>query len=157
MKRLLLLATGTVATLCGLISCATARQEVASETAPADWNVLSEDALASSHGEISFSKHIKPVLEAKCAICHQSEVLPFFSLENREKAFAGSRIVPGKPDQSRLLLHAHGDTPGLKTMPPVGDRLTEDEKRILRDWIAQGAPWPTGNAGALDTSAARPR
>jgi cytochrome c5 len=100
---------------------------------------------------------VKPVLEAKCVVCHQRGVLPFFSLENRALAFAGGRgagrIVPGQPGKSRLLMHAHGATPGVKTMPPVGDRLTPDEKRILNAWIAQGAEWPPGRAGELDTNA----
>ena len=156
MKRLLLYAANSVLTAFVLASCGTLTKEE-SETAPADWNVLGKEALASSHGKIDFTTHVKPVLEAKCVVCHQRNVLPFFSLENRGLAFGegkmGARIVPGKPEESRLLMHVHGTTPGLKPMPPVGDQLTTDEKRILRTWIAQGAAWPAGSAGALDSHA----
>ena len=156
MKRFLFNATGSVMMIVLLLSCKTTPPEEP-ETAPADWNVLSKKALATSHGRIDFTMHVKPVLEAKCVVCHQRNVLPFFSLENQKLAFGegkmGTRIVPGKPDESRLLMHAHGGTPGLKTMPPVGDRLTRDEKRILTAWIAQGANWPAGKAGELDPHA----
>lgn len=156
MKRSPFQIAGAAVTMFMLVACETPPKE-GSQTAPADWNVLSKKALASSHGKIDFATHVKPVLEAKCVVCHQREVLPFFSLENRELAFGegkmGVRIIPGKPDESRLLMHAHGATPGLKRMPPVGDCLTRDESRILRAWIAQGANWPTGAAGQLDPHA----
>ena len=156
MKRFLFNAAGSVMAVLLLLSCKTPPQEEP-ETAPADWSVLSKEALATSHGRIDFAMHVKPVLEAKCVVCHQRKVLPFFSLENRKLAFGegrmGTRIVPGKPDESRLLMHAHGGTPGLKVMPPVGDRLTRDETRILTAWIAQGAAWPAGKAGELDPHA----
>lgn len=156
MKRSLLNATGSAMMLFVFLSCGTTMKEE-SETAPSEWNVLGRKALASSHGQIDFTTHVKPVLEAKCVVCHQRNVLPFFSLENRKLAFAegkmGARIVPGKPGESRLLMHAHGGTPGLKAMPPVGDRLTTEESRILTAWIAQGANWPSGKAGELDPHA----
>jgi hypothetical protein len=34
-------------------------------------------------------------------------------------------------------------------MPLVGNRLTDTESKILRRWIAEGAYWPDGRAGAL--------
>lgn len=141
----------------GIITSCCAPPKEEPETAPANWNVLSPAVLAGSHGRIDFTAHVRPVLEAKCLMCHQRDVLPFFSLETRDRAFgsdqAGSRIVPGRPEKSRLLMHVHGTTPGLKAMPPVGDRLTPDEKRILAAWIEQGAHWPSGTAGELDPHA----
>jgi hypothetical protein len=34
-------------------------------------------------------------------------------------------------------------------MPATGARLTEDEKKIIQRWIAEGANWPEGPEGAL--------
>ena len=147
MKRLLMSAISGVATACWLGACQTPAPPH-SETAPSDWNVLGEKALKSSHGKIDFVTHVKPVLEAKCVVCHNHQTLPFFSMENRASAFAGPpRIVPGHPEKSPLIIngtqnHAH-------TMPPVGERLTVDEKRILKEWVRQGAVWPDGVAGSL--------
>jgi uncharacterized membrane protein len=135
---------------CWLAACTMTRHP---ETAPADWEVLDKKALASSRGRIDFATHVKPVLEAKCLACHnrQHPPPPFFSLENRKLAFkagaAGARIVPGYPEKSVLIknatsAHAH-------SMPPVGERLTVEEKRILTAWVQQGANWPAGPAGEL--------
>ena len=147
--------------LLALLSACQSTTEGPSETAPAVGSVLDGKALATSHGTIVFSTHVKPVLEAKCLPCHQHGVLDFFTLEDRTQAFAagaaGPRILPGRPEKSLLLIHAHGQTPGVKAMPPVGERLTEDERRILTAWISQGAVWPRGAAGRLDRNAVHSR
>ena len=118
------------------------------ETAPGSREVLSQAALRNSHGAIDFTTQVKPVLEAKCVVCHNRTTLAFFSLESRKLAFAvPTRIVPGHPEKSLLIVN--GTLNHAKTMPPVGDRLTEDEKRILTAWVKQGAAWPAGPAGDL--------
>lgn len=133
---------------CCLVACKTPRH---SETAPENWEVLSADALRTSHGIIDFTTHVKPVLEAKCVVCHNLQTLPFFSLENRALAFkagaAGPRIVPGHPAKSPLVHNATGAH--SQTMPPVGERMTVNEKRIIAEWVAQGAQWPQGKVGEL--------
>lgn len=147
MKRLLMTALSGVAAACWLSACHTPAAPH-SETAPSDWNVLGEKALKCSHGKIDFVTHVKPVLEAKCVVCHNRQTLPFFSLENRALAFASPpRIVPGHPELSLLIIN--GTQNHAKTMPPVGERLTLDEKRILTEWVRQGAHWPDGAAGTL--------
>lgn len=125
------------------------------ETAPGNVETLGDAALKSSHGKIHFTTHVKPVLQAKCVICHNRKTLPAFSLETRALAFAmPSRIVPHHPEQSLLIIkgaHHH-----QATMPPVGNRLTDDEKRILTAWVAQGATWPAGPSGTLRPDADAP-
>lgn len=125
-----------------------------SETAPADWTPLSEAAIASSRKQISFTTHVAPVLEAKCLACHSgSTAIAGYSLENRRRAFepgpAGPRIVPGHPDRSKLVSNISAAHASLDVMPPVGDRLLKVEKKILRQWIKQGAEWPSGPEGTL--------
>ena len=121
------------------------------ETAPADWEVLGKNAFATSYGRIDFQTHVRPVLEAKCLPCHNSRTLPFFSLENRQSAFTvgpiGPRIVPRYPEQSALVTNA--TEAHSRAMPPVGSRLTDNERRIIIDWVLQGAEWPDGPAGEL--------
>jgi hypothetical protein len=56
-------------------------------------------------------------------------------------------ITPGKPDESLLLKKVSGTAGGR--MPPVGGNLTDAQIGLLRDWIAEGAPW-------TDTSAKEP-
>ena len=147
MTHPLMITLSGIAAACWLGACHTPVTSH-SETAPADWNVLSATALKSSHEKIDFVTHVKPVLEAKCVMCHNQETLPFFSMESRALAFAvPSRIVPGHPEKSLLIIN--GTKSHAQTMPPVGERLTPDEKRILTEWVRQGAHWPVGKAGTL--------
>jgi Planctomycete cytochrome C len=135
-------------------SCQHVGQE-GSETAPIGPSVLSDAALQEAQsGKVSFTKHIKPVLTANCLPCHDGKTVgPPFLLTNREEAFKpgalGSRIQPGKPDQSLLFLNPRGTHKAINVMPPVGNRLTSAELNVLRRWIEQGADWPSGAAGRL--------
>jgi uncharacterized membrane protein len=146
-RKSLAVVMGTMLT-CWLAACKTPSH---SETAHTQWEALSAEALRTSHGTIDFARHVKPVLEAKCVVCHNRQTLPFFSMENGTLAFkagaAGPRIVPGHPEKSSLVHNATGAH--SKTMPPVGERMTADEKRIITAWVAQGAQWPQGKAGEL--------
>lgn len=126
-----------------------------SETAPVGPSVLSEQAMKDAlHGKVSFSTHIKPVLESRCLPCHDGKTMPgLFSMTTRDAAFQngalGPRIVPGKPEQSLLFLNPRGTHKAVNVMPPVGNRLTPEELKLLGRWIEQGADWPQGTAGKL--------
>lgn len=148
MKLALLFIIAGIMLAFSIVACKSVSQP---ETAPADWEVLSEVALNSSHGKISFATHVKPILEAKCFVCHNGQTPGFFSLENRAHAFkagtAGPLIVPRHPEKSAMVQNA--TTAHARTMPPVGERMTADEKRIIIAWVEQGAQWPKGNDGEL--------
>ncbi len=123
------------------------------ETAPEGLTALSREAIKESETVVSFARQVKPILENKCLACHSGESAPWgYRLDSREAAFArgagGPRIVPGKPDES-LFLALSSTHKDVAAMPLVGTRLTATESRILRRWIAEGAEWPAGKAGAL--------
>ena len=55
----------------------------------------------------------------------------------------GSRVIAaGKPEASELVARIESDDPDLR-MPPAdsGRRLTDRERKVLRQWIAEGAAW----------------
>ena len=72
---------------------------------------------------------------------------------NHELAMRGSNrgpiLIPGDPEKSPLyrvtLLPEDQD----HAMPATGAKLTDAEKRILFNWIKQGAEWPEGAEGAM--------
>ncbi len=137
-----------------IASCAT---EPDSETTYAGVNVLSPEALKVALVKPDFVTHVKPILEAKCAICHNQKTLPkVMNLDDEKAAFKPAAsghiaIIPFHPEQSLLInniRHSHSTT---NAMPPVGERLTKDETSVLKTWIAQGAAWPEGRAGRLKT------
>ncbi len=140
--------------LCVLVlaSCATPPD---SETKPLGANVLSKDAIhAARHGPVDFVAHVKPVLEAKCVMCHNRQALPgHLSLESRKEALRtkalGTYIVPGHPETSLLVANVKTVHQRVSVMPAVGERLTADEYAIINKWVKEGAAWPAGRAGTL--------
>jgi hypothetical protein len=101
-----------------------------------------------------FVGQIKPLLEMNCVRCHAGGASRL-NLSRRETAFAPVKngtafIIPGRPDQSRLVtaISRPGTHPLLM---PHGQRLslTDDQIGMLREWIEEGAAWPDGPAGEL--------
>ncbi len=135
-----------------LASCSTSPD---SETKPMGENVLSKEAIhAAKTGPVDFVAHVKPVLEAKCVMCHNRKALPGHgSLENRKEATRsgalGAYIVPGHPEYSLLVANVKTAHHKTSVMPAVGERLTEDEYAILQKWVKEGAAWPAGKEGTL--------
>lgn len=129
--------------------------EPESETRLSGRNVLDASALeAAKSGKVSFVNHVKPVLEAKCAMCHNKAAQPGrMSLASQAEAVQtgalGTFIIPGHPEKSRFVTHVSSLHSSVKAMPPVGEALTADEATIIRRWITQGAEWPGGAAGKL--------
>lgn len=118
---------------------------------PQTLSSLSAEALDGQGRPVDFLSQVKPILENKCAACHSGKAVSGgFSLESRERAFAsgpgGPRILPGRPGASLILAFASTHK-NPAVMPVVGNRLTLAESRLLRRWIAEGAPWPAGAAG----------
>jgi len=128
---------------------------VDSETKPLGENVLSKEQIhAAKHAPVDFITHVKPVLEAKCVMCHNRQALPgHMSLENRAEAMSsgalGTFIVPGSPENSLLISNVHSAHSKMSVMPAVGERLTDDEYAILTKWVKEGARWPAGASGTL--------
>ena len=94
---------------------------------------------------VSFHKQVKPILQARCQGCHQPAkargeylMTDFARLlgggESEEKA-----VVPGKPDESYLVLQVTPDKDGAASMPPKGKPLSQVEIDLIREWITQGA------------------
>lgn len=103
-------------------------------------------AIASFAAEpVSFSKQIKPILEARCLKCHGSAIqLGKLDLRSRESSLAGGEhgpsLVPGKAESSAIYRRVAGlDKPAM----PMDGKLTGDESAAVKLWIDQGATWET--------------
>lgn len=109
-------------------------------------------ALSSSHAaeEISFNQDIKPILSDRCFKCHGPDAKnqeSEFRLDTREQATAdlGDQffgIVPGNIEESDLHWRIWEDVEE-DMMPPLDSNLSlsDDEKKLLDQWIAEGAPY----------------
>ena len=102
-----------------------------------------------------FTRDIRPILEQRCAACHNKKLLSNgWSVENRALAFAskpgiGAIIVPGSPDKSLLIKAITVPDSHPQAMPILSDRVPAREVELLRQWIADGASWPADASGDI--------
>jgi mono/diheme cytochrome c family protein len=118
-----------------LASASLASRSLAAEKAPA----------------IDFGRDIRPIFSENCYACHgpdKDKRKAGLRLDLKEDAFkkldsGDFAIVPGKPDQSRLLKVISLPPGDDDHMPPAktGKKLTPAQVELLRRWIVQGAKW----------------
>ncbi len=107
-----------------------------------------------------FERNVRPVLADHCWKCHgPDKQWASLRLDSREAILrggdSGPAIVPGKPDESRLVqaVRHQGDV----QMPP-DEELNEKQIASLTRWVEIGAPWPArSRIDDEDHSAARQR
>jgi hypothetical protein len=101
----------------------------------------------SAGGTVDFRTDVRPVLAKNCFTCHGADEgarQGGLRLDTPEGAVAdlGGRqaIVPGKPEDSEVLRRIFAEDAD-ELMPPVDSRLhlSEEEKKVIRAWIRQGA------------------
>ena len=103
-------------------------------------------AFVADAGEIQFNRDILPILADKCFACHgpdDSHRKADLRLDTREGSLADlggyAAVAPSAPGKSELLIRiTTDDEDDLMPPPDTGKQLNADEKKLLRDWIAQG-------------------
>ena len=118
--------------------------------------------VASPAGIEYFEKKVRPVLVQFCYECHSTSAKKSqggLVLDSREGLLRGGArgpsIVPGSPEQSKMLDAIRFAKPDLQ-MPPKG-KLPEKVIADLSEWIKIGAPWPTELSGKCARKNAPPR
>lgn len=102
-----------------------------------------------------FEKRVRPVLLQHCVVCHGEQKQQGGLRVDSSAALlkgneSGAAIVPGKPDDSRLLQVLRYSSDDIQ-MPPAG-KLADHEIAALTKWIELGAPWPTDRGGQVGLS-----
>ena len=117
-------------------------------------------AIAFSQGEPDsefFEKRVRPLLIEQCAPCHSSSGMATsgLSLDSgagiRKGGSRGPAVAAGHPEQSLLMRAVSYEDKDLQ-MPPKG-RLSEEQRKVLAEWIRRGAYWPESPAGTPQRSA----
>src|SRR5260370_35949981 len=91
----------------------------------------------------SYAKQVRPFLARYCLECHNASTSKGdLDLETFKGMIQGGKngvvVVPGKPDESRLVLQPEGKA--KPTMPPKKARQPKTEEvAVLRAWVAAGA------------------
>lgn len=98
---------------------------------------------------VRFNRDVRPILSENCFFCHgfdSNDRRADLRLDVREAAIADrggySAVVPGKPDESELVLRIASADEDI-VMPPQDSpyKLTATQIETLRKWIEQGAEY----------------
>ena len=102
-------------------------------------------------GEVHFNRDIRPLLADRCFACHGPDARANHSglRLDLEAAAKGKlpdggdpAIIPGNPDASGLLQRILSSDPDLVMPPPESNlQISPRERELLRQWIAEGAPY----------------
>jgi mono/diheme cytochrome c family protein len=115
--------------------------------------VLTALACTAMADDVSLSENLMPLFARSCTGCHQREGGNQKAIENgpylEKKSdimnLSGTLIIPGKPENSYLLMIMSKPKPGIpqaKTMPPKrseAPRMSDEELKKISDWIKAGA------------------
>ncbi|MDB4331437.1 PSD1 and planctomycete cytochrome C domain-containing protein [bacterium] len=136
----LLVATSVFLTT-ALLTRATVKAETLTKTN------TSQDSLA---GKVDFDRDILPLLSDRCFKCHgpdESTREADLRLDTKEGAFSessatGPPIHQGDSTKSELYQRIISDDPDLQMPPPEsGLKLNQQERKLFKHWIDQGAEW----------------
>ena len=96
--------------------------------------VLGAYAFALPAMAVDYVKDIKPLLKERCISCHGT-----VKQKGDLRLDAGTLI---QKDVHHELLERIASTEEDERMPPEGKRLSAEQIELLRQWIADGAPFP---------------
>ncbi|MDH4476299.1 MAG: PSD1 and planctomycete cytochrome C domain-containing protein [Verrucomicrobiaceae bacterium] len=93
--------------------------------------------------EVSYNQDVRPILAENCFYCHGQDPnkrKADLRLDVREAAVEFGAFVPGKPEESELVARLFSHEAD-ELMPPAKSnrKLTEEQKALLKQWIAEGA------------------
>ncbi len=97
--------------------------------------------LVAAEDAVSYSRQVRPLLEAQCLVCHgAAQTLSDLDLSTlggmRKGGLGGPAVVSGDAESSTLYRHVAGlETPRM----PLGGTLEAEHVEMLRLWIEQGA------------------
>ena len=112
---------------------------IAATTSPA------RAADAPKPGAIEYNRDIRPILAENCFACHGPDSASRkadLRLDRRDAAVTAGAIAPGDVEASELL-HRIASTDRDEVMPPpaVKKILSDEQKNLLKRWIASGAEY----------------
>lgn len=105
--------------------------------------VFSASAVADQ--PIEFNRDIRAILVQACFACHGPDSdarQAGLRLDQRQAAIEAGSIVPGDPESSELIRRVFADSE-FEIMPPPEHphELTDQQKDLLRRWVAEGAEY----------------
>jgi WD40 repeat protein len=94
---------------------------------------------------VSYYKDVRPIFVLHCQGCHQpaKPMGGFVMTSHADLLKKGDSdepgVLPGKPDESKIVAQITPDGMGKAAMPKNKDPLIDRDREIIKKWIAQGA------------------
>lgn len=92
--------------------------------------------------EPTYATDIYPLFQAQCAKCHTKKTRGGLSVNTREAVLKGGKsgkvVLPGESQNSLLYKMVIGQE-DVKQMPRKRDPLNDQELKLIKKWIDQGA------------------
>ncbi|MDR3637502.1 MAG: PSD1 and planctomycete cytochrome C domain-containing protein [Isosphaeraceae bacterium] len=111
--------------------------------------VLHGGALRGDDGNL-FTAQVRPILARHCFKCHGPDDKARkgkLRLDTREAATqpadsGTAAVVPGKADESELVARIFAEDESERMPPPnTKDQLNDEERRVLKRWVTEGAEY----------------
>jgi len=119
----------------------------------------SRDDAADQAGAEFFERRIRPILVSKCYECHSEaeEASKGGLLLDRESGWldggdSGKAVVPGNLQASLLITAVHRVDDDSAMPPREEDSLSEEQVKLLEQWVQRGAPGPAVDMGDTEFS-----
>ncbi|MBU1098175.1 MAG: hypothetical protein CVV23_12930 [Ignavibacteriae bacterium HGW-Ignavibacteriae-2] len=102
------------------------------------------DSIIIPEQDVSFSKHLYPIFNVKCAhACHNEENFDgSYSMTTWSNVLQAGVVNPFSPETSRLIWRIDSEKYGYEPMPPYNSNvkpLTENQRIGVFTWIKEGA------------------
>ena len=103
-------------------------------------------SLIAQVSRVDFQTQVRPILKERCFACHgalkqEGGLRVDTATFVRKGGDSGSAVDPETPVDSEMLIRV-SDPDESTRMPPEGKPLNEEEIKLLRAWIGQGASIP---------------
>jgi len=103
-------------------------------------------AAAQAERPVDFQRDVRPLLSEYCFACHgpdeatrEADLRLDVAAAAYEDRGGQAAVVPGNPDESLLIERIEADDPDLRMPPPASAKdLTDEQRNVLRRWIAGG-------------------
>ena len=101
--------------------------------------------LLSAEEKLQFNRDIRSILSDNCFLCHgpdKNRRQADLRLDIRDQAMDHQAIVPGKPDESEVVARIYSTDADMIMPPPESNKkLSDEQKALIKRWIAEGGEY----------------
>lgn len=123
----------------------TAQNQSAAPAKEATPTANASNTAKGSTSTVKFNRDIRQLLSDNCYHCHGPDAKhreADLRLDQRDAAIEARAIVPGKISESELVRRITSTDPDVMMPPPESQKkLTVAQKKLMTDWVAQGAEY----------------